>query len=57
MIIKGNSRGAGRDLALHMLNIEDNKHAFLHDLRGFLADDLIGALQETEAISLGTQCQ
>lgn len=57
MILKGNQRANGRDLALHLLNAEDNDHIQLHDLRGFLADDLMGALQETEAISLGTKCQ
>ncbi|MCQ0987235.1 AAA family ATPase [Jiella marina] len=57
MILKGNQRANGRDLALHLLNVEDNEHAVIHELRGFLADDLIGAFKEAEAISLGTKCQ
>jgi len=57
MILKGNQRASGRELALHLLNVEDNEHAVLHELRGFLSDDLIGAFKETEAISLGTKCQ
>ena len=57
MILKGNPRANGRDLALHLMNVEDNEHAVLHELRGFVADDLIGAFKEAEAISLGTQCQ
>jgi hypothetical protein len=57
MILKGNQRAHGRELALHLLNVEDNEHAVVHELHGFLADDLIGAFREAEAISLGTQCQ
>jgi hypothetical protein len=57
MILKGNQRANGRELALHLLNVEDNEHAVIHELSGFLADDLIDAFKETEAISLGTQCK
>lgn len=57
MILKGNQRAHGRELALHLMNVEDNEHAVVHELRGFLADDLIGAFKEAEAISLGTKCQ
>lgn len=56
MILKGNQRANGRELALHLLNVDDNKHCTVHELRGFLADDLIGAFKETEAIALGTKC-
>jgi len=57
MILKGNQRANGRELALHLMNVEDNEHAVIHELRGFLADGLIDAFKETEAISLGTKCQ
>ncbi|MBL4768281.1 MAG: AAA family ATPase [Rhodobacteraceae bacterium] len=57
MILKGNQRANGRELALHLLNVEDNEHAVVHELRGFMSDDLIEAFKETEAISLGTKCQ
>ncbi len=57
MILKGNQRGHGRQLALHLINASDNEHVTLHELRGFLADDLLGAFQEAEAISAGTKCQ
>lgn len=57
MILKGNQRAYGRELALHLLNTRDNEHAVVHELRGFLADDLIGAFKEAEAISLGTKCE
>ncbi|MCP4937149.1 MAG: AAA family ATPase [bacterium] len=57
MILKGNQRAHGRELALHLMNVEDNEHAVVHELRGFLASDLMGAFKEVEAISLGTKCQ
>jgi len=57
MILKGNQRASGRELALHLLNVEDNEHAVVHELRGFMSADLIEAFKETEAISLGTKCQ
>ncbi|MHA3914246.1 AAA family ATPase [Halovulum sp. GXIMD14793] len=39
------------------MNASDNEHVTLHELRGFLADDLLGAFQEAEAISSGTKCR
>ncbi len=57
MILKGNQRASGQDLARHLLNVDDNEHAVMHELRGFLADDLFGAFKEAEAVSLGTKCQ
>jgi hypothetical protein len=57
MILKGNQRAYGKKLALHLLNVDDNEHVTVHELRGFTADDLIGALDEIEAISYGTKVQ
>lgn len=57
MILKGNSRANGRELARHLLNVEDNEHATVHELHGFMANDLMGVFQEVEAISQGTKCQ
>lgn len=57
MILKGNQRANGQELAQHLLNAMDNEHVTLHELRGFLASDLADALKESEAISLGTKCQ
>ncbi|WP_415402425.1 AAA family ATPase [Tateyamaria sp. SN3-11] len=56
MILKGNQRGGGRALALHLLNTQDNDHITVHQLRGFLSDDLAGAFAEIDAISMGTRC-
>lgn len=56
MILKGAQRGGAKQLALHLLKAE-NEHVEVHELRGFLADDLLGALQEAQAVSRGTRCR
>ena len=57
MILEGNTRGYGAELARHLLNPVDNDHVSVHLLDGFIADDLAGAFAEAEAISQATQCQ
>ncbi len=57
MILEGNERGSGAELARHLLNPRDNDHVTIHAMHGFVADDLFGAFSEAEAISGGTQCQ
>ena len=56
MILKGSQRGGATQLALHLLKIEDNEHVELHEVRGFVAADLKGAMQEAYAVSRGTRC-
>ena len=56
MILVGNQRAGGQNLASHLLK-EENDHIELHELRGFVADDLHGAFKEAHAISKGTQCK
>ena len=56
MILNANRRGNAKDLARHLLNTRDNDHVELHELRGFVADDLHGAFHESEAIAMGTKC-
>lgn len=56
MILKGSQRSGGPQLARHLMNAKDNDHVSLHELRGFVSDDLIGAFKESHAISLGTRC-
>lgn len=55
MILKGSQRGGGVQLARHLLKAEDNEHVEVHELRGFSAADLTGALREAEAVSRGTR--
>lgn len=57
MILKGSQRSSALKLAAHLLNERDNDHVEVHELRGFSADDLRGALRETDAIAKGTKCQ
>lgn len=57
MILEGNARGYGAELARHLLNPQDNDHVTVHRIDGFVADDLFGAFAEAEAISGATQCQ
>lgn len=57
MILKGSQRAGARQLAAHLLNVRDNEHVCVHELRGFAAEDLHGALAEAYAISRGTKCK
>lgn len=57
MILKGSIRGNGSQLSRHLLNDRDNDHVELHDIRGFIGDDLDAAFLEAEAIAKGTRCQ
>lgn len=57
MILKASQRGNAKELAVHLLKTTANEHVEVHDLRGFIADDLHGALRECEAIARGTQCK
>lgn len=57
MILKASQRGGGRQLAIHLMNAQDNEHVHVHELRGFVADDLDGAFQEAYAVSRGTKAK
>lgn len=56
MIVKGNQRSGGQNLASHLLK-DENDHVEVHELRGFMADDLHGAFAEAQAIAKGTKCK
>lgn len=57
MILKGNQRAGGGQLARHLLNDRDNDHVAIYDLRGFISEDLNGAFTEAFAVSHGTRCK
>lgn len=57
MIFYASVRGNADELAKHLLNAEENEHVTVHDIRGFVADDLAGALMEAYAISKGSRCK
>lgn len=56
MILVGNRRGSASELAAHLLNVEDNEHVELHEVRGFVSSGLEGALHEAYGISRSTRC-
>ena len=57
MILKASQRGGATRLAAHLLNTQDNEHVKVHEVSGFVADNLPDAFQETQAIAKGTQCR
>ncbi len=42
MILNGNQRGGAKDLALHLMKTA-NECVEIHELRGFMSSDLMGA--------------
>lgn len=57
MILKGSQRAGARQLSAHLLNDRDNEHVCVHELRGFVANDLRGAFVEAQAVAKGTKCR
>ncbi len=56
MILVGNQRGSGADLARHLMKAE-NEQVIVHEVRGFACNDLDGAFRESHAISRATRCK
>jgi hypothetical protein len=57
MILHGNARGGGSELAMHLMRTDENEHVSVHDVSGFMSEDVRGAFLEVEALSKGTRCQ
>lgn len=57
MILKAKERGDAPQLARYLLDQRDNEHVELHEVRGFISDDLIDAFGEAHAIAQGTRCE
>tara|TARA_R110002126_G_scaffold239459_19_gene382823 strand:- start:3573 stop:4871 length:1299 start_codon:yes stop_codon:yes gene_type:complete len=57
MILKGSQRAGGTQLAIHLLKTDENEHAEIHEIRGFMGDTPMEAFNEAYAISRGTKCQ
>jgi len=57
VILKGSQRGGAGQLAAHLSRLDDNEHVTLHEVRGFVSEDLHGALREAQAVSKGTRCR
>jgi hypothetical protein len=57
VILKAKERGDGPQLARYLLAMRDNDHVELHEVRGFVSDNLAGAFGEADAIAKGTRCK
>lgn len=57
MILKAKERGSGTQLARYLLSMRENDHVELHEVRGFVSDDLREAFGEADAIARGTKCE
>ena len=55
MILKGNQRGGGQQLAAHLMNSFDNERVEVADVRGAVAQDLSGAFAEWSAQARATK--
>ena len=51
MILKASQRAGAKALAIHLLREDENDHVQVHEIRGFIADDVVGAFREAYAIS------
>lgn len=57
MILKGNQRGNGTDLAVHLMNAFDNDSIEVAEIHGVVSNDLLGAFAEFEAVSPGIRAK
>ncbi len=57
MILHGNSRAGASELAHHLLRDDENDQVTVHQVRGFMAEDVEGAFQEIDALSRATRCK
>jgi len=57
MVPKASQRANGQQLAIHLLNAHDNEHVEVAHIRGAIASDLSGAIEEWHAVSRATRCK
>ncbi|MDJ0922569.1 MAG: hypothetical protein QNI84_15685 [Henriciella sp.] len=57
MILHGNARGGSADLARHLLRTDHNDMVTVHEVKGFMSEDVYEALMEIEALARGTRAQ
>ena len=46
MILKASQRSGAKQLGLHLLKIEENEHVEIHEVSGFISDNVMGAMNE-----------
>lgn len=57
MILKGSQRGGAKQLAAHLLKTIENEHVEVHEIHGFMSENLSGVLREAYAMAQGTRCR
>jgi hypothetical protein len=57
MILKASQRGGAKQLGLHLLKTTENERVEIHEVRGFISDDVMEAMHEAYAVSWGTKCR
>lgn len=57
MILKASQRSGAKQLGIHLLKTEENEHVEIHEISGFVSNNLMGAMKEAQALSLGTKCK
>lgn len=57
MILVASQRGGAKQLGLHLLRTDENEHVEVHEVRGFVSEDVVAALKEAQAASAGTRCR
>jgi hypothetical protein len=57
MILKGSQRSGAKQLGAHLLKTEENEHVEIHEVSGFISDNVMGAMNEAYALSRGTKCK
>lgn len=57
MVPKASQRANGQQLAIHLLNARDNERVEVAHIRGAIASDLPGAIEEWHAVSRATRCK
>jgi hypothetical protein len=57
MILKASQRGGAKQLGLHLLKMTENERVEIHEVRGFISDDVMDAMHEAYAVSRGTKCR
>ena len=55
MVIKGNARAGAKSLAAHVLRTDTNERVEVAEIRGVIAEDVLGALREMEAVAVCTR--
>lgn len=56
MILNASQRGGASQLGSHLLKAE-NEQVEVHEIRGFVSDDIRGAMKEAQAVAKGTRCE